>query len=167
MFKLLESIIWYLAKASNYRYLCHIRDVGQMCEPLQMHPEEWEAGRQQPSQTPVHPLRLWQTGCRSSSAVVASSLAQWDPLHNSISPHYAEHQLQHHCTLSSPASKPSSLSFFFCIFPHFFCCPVHLIQNTPERTLPITFTSVFCSSFSRMDGSTWRPSPGLAVLWLL
>lgn len=57
MFKLLESIILYLVKASNYRYLCHIQDVGQMCEPLQMHPE-WEAGRQQPSQTPVHPHRL-------------------------------------------------------------------------------------------------------------
>lgn len=58
MFKLLESTIWYLAKDSNYRYLCAIQGVGQMCEPLQMHPEELEAGRQQPPQALVDPHRL-------------------------------------------------------------------------------------------------------------
>lgn len=128
--------------------------------PSQMHPEEREAGRQQLSQTPENLHRLWPTGCRSSNAVVASSLAQQI---------FFTIFLFLHTVNSAPASSASLHALFPCFktFSPFIlfqylssllCCPVYFIQNTPERILPITLTSVFCPSFSRMNSSTWRPS---------
>lgn len=147
--------------------------MGQTCEPPQMHPEKWEAGRQQSSHTAMHPRRLCLTGRGSSSAAAASSLAQPYLLHASFSPRCKlrskakhHHLPWHPCTLSSPASKPFSLSFFFSIFPHFVAAQFTSPKAHHEGSslLPLSLCPLLPSPEGLVPPS---PQLGLAALGLL
>lgn len=103
MFKLLESVILHLACTGSYRYLCHVRGVGQRREPRR---GPWRgaggSGPPTPLCTALHSRVFFTSVClQAVSFAPRPSVTFLDtPAH------------------SYPASKPFSLSFFFSIFSH-------------------------------------------------
>lgn len=152
-----ESIILYLADPSSYRYLHRIQDVGQMQEPLQMPLERWEAGMQQPPPRPRAPTQAlpYRRCSRFQPCTAVSSSCQFFSM--------LQTQLRGRAPPSLTPLHTLFLCFaaFFSIFPHFIAAQFTSPKTHHEESSLLPSNP--CPSFSRRDGSTWGPSPGLGL----